>query len=68
MGATTALATHSQHAVTLCGAVLFAALVAFALVATGDDFFGGVIRGGTPANFVFVGLTQAGPYTIPFLN
>ena len=40
------------------GAALFLALVAFAFLCTEGDFFGGVIRDKTPANHIFVGLTQ----------
>jgi hypothetical protein len=40
--------------------VLFALLVALAFVSNGRAFDGGALRGGNPANFVFVGLTQVG--------
>jgi hypothetical protein len=47
-----------SRGVTYLGFSIFLALLALAFLSTGGDFFGGVVRDGTPPNFVFVGLTQ----------
>jgi len=51
---------RASRVATVCGAVLFALLMALAFVSNGRAFDGGALRGGNPANFVFVGLTQVG--------
>ena len=53
--------TTTAAAVSVVGFLLFIAVLLPSALVDGDGFnFGGAIRDGTPANFVFVGLTQVG--------